>query len=146
MTHALSEIDAARQRVQAAYDPELLRSAGHRLIELLADHLCAVEAGTGDVLPWRHPAENIRLASELLHQATSSAAGREALVAHFGRLLETILDRGHNLHHPRYIGHQVAASLPMAGLLDAAGSITNQAMAIYDMGPWATAAEWAMVH
>ena len=56
-----------------------------------------------------------------------------------------MLDRGHNLHHPRYIGHQVAASLPMAGLLDAVGSITNQAMAIYDMGPWATAAEWAMV-
>ena len=56
-----------------------------------------------------------------------------------------MLAHGHNLHHPRYIGHQVAASLPLAGLMDAVGSVTNQAMAIYDMGPWATAAEWAMV-
>ncbi len=35
--------------------------------------------------------------------------------------------------------------MPLAGLMDAVGAITNQAMAIYDMGPWATAAEWAMV-
>ncbi len=145
MTPATSQIDAARRRVQKAYDPELLRTAGHRLVELLAEHLAAAEAGVGDVLPWRHPAENISLACELLQRATSSEAGREELVAQFGQLVQTMLDRGHNLHHPRYIGHQVAASVPIAGLLDAVGSITNQAMAIYDMGPWATAAEWAMV-
>ena len=56
-----------------------------------------------------------------------------------------MLDRGHNLHDPRYIGHQVPASVPLAGLFDAVGSVTNQVMAIYDMGPWATAVEWAMV-
>ena len=145
MAPEISQLDAARQRVQAAYDPELLRAAGHRLIELLADHLGAVEAGQGAVLPWRHPAENICLAGELLRQATSSPASREQLVAHFGRLVETMLQRGHNLHHPRYIGHQVAAPVPIAGLMDAVGAVTNQAMAIYDMGPWATAAEWAMV-
>ena len=97
------------------------------------------------MLPWRHPAENIRLAAELLRQATSSQAGREELAEQFGRLVQTMLDHGHNLHDPRYIGHQVAASVPLAGLFDAVGSVTNQAMAIYDMGPWATAAEWAMV-
>jgi L-2,4-diaminobutyrate decarboxylase len=30
-------------------------------------------------------------------------------------------------------------------LFDAVGSITNQVMAIYDMGPWATATEWSLV-
>ncbi len=141
-----SPIDAARRRVQTAYDPELLRTAGHRLVELLADHLGTIEAGNGDVLPWRHPVENIQRASELLRQATSSPASREELVAHFGQLVEIMLDRGHNLHNPRYIGHQVAAPVPIAGLLDAIGATTNQAMAIYDMGPWATAAECAMVN
>ncbi|MGA2253813.1 MAG: aminotransferase class I/II-fold pyridoxal phosphate-dependent enzyme, partial [Thermoguttaceae bacterium] len=145
MMPAISQIDAARRRVQEAYDPELLRTAGHRLVEVLADHLGAVESGAGDVLPWRHPTENIHLAGQMLQQATSSAVGRQELVAQFGRLVQTMLDRGHNLHHPRYIGHQVAAPVPIAGLMDAVGSITNQAMAIYDMGPWATAAEWAMV-
>jgi L-2,4-diaminobutyrate decarboxylase len=145
MTSANPHIDAARQRVEAAYSPELLRTAGHRAIDILADHVAKVEAAQGDVLPWRHPSENICLASELLRQPKSSEPGREGLVAHFDRLVQTMLDRGHNLHHPRYIGHQVAAPVPLAGLLDAIGSITNQAMAIYDMGPWATAAEWAMV-
>ena len=56
-----------------------------------------------------------------------------------------MLDRGHNLHDPRYIGHQVPAPVPLAGLFDAVGSVTNQPMAIYDMGPWATAAEFALV-
>ena len=170
MTSANPQLEAARQRVQQAYDPELLRQAGHRLVELVADHLAGVEGGAGDVLPWRHPTENIRLAAELLAQAGSGQEKgdrhhlperpegcfaqmapvtffpREALVEHFARLVATMLDRGQNLHHPRYIGHQVAASLPIAGLFDAVGSITNQAMAIYDMGPWATAAEWAMVN
>ena len=56
-----------------------------------------------------------------------------------------MLSRGHNLHDPRYIGHQVPASIPIAGLFDAVGSVTNQVMAIYEMGPWATAVEHAVV-
>ena len=50
-----------------------------------------------------------------------------------------------NLHHPRYIGHQVPASIPLAALFDQIGSATNQVMAIYEMGPWATAVERALV-
>jgi glutamate/tyrosine decarboxylase-like PLP-dependent enzyme len=56
-----------------------------------------------------------------------------------------MLSRGHNLHDPRYVGHQVPAPVPLAGLFDAVGSVTNQVMAIYEMGPWATAVEQAMV-
>ena len=56
-----------------------------------------------------------------------------------------MLQRGLNLHDPRYMGHQVPASLPLAGLFDAVGSVTNQVMAVYEMGPWATAVEQALV-
>ena len=140
-----AELAAARRRIETAYDPELFRAAGHRLAELLSDHLCAVQSATGDVLPWHPPEENVRLAGDLLRQAAGSDAGREKLVDQFGELVQTMLAHGHNLHHPRYIGHQVAAPLPLAGLMDAVGAVTNQAMAIYDMGPWATAAEWAMI-
>jgi len=140
-----TDIREARQRVEAAYDPELLRKAGHRLVDLVSNHLSHAEASRGAVLPWRDPPENVRLAGEALEAACGADAGREALAEHFARLVETMLDRGHNLHDPRYLGHQVAASVPMAGLFDAVGALTNQAMAIYDMGPWATAAEWALV-
>lgn len=151
MTSIPLDIAAARRRIAAAYDPELLRGAGHRLIEQLSDHLGAVQSAAGDVLPWRPPEENVREAARLLAQAAGPEAGvpgtpgRGELVEQFSRLVEIMLSRGINLHHPRYIGHQVAASLPLAGLMDAVGSVTNQAMAIYDMGPFATAAEWAMI-
>jgi L-2,4-diaminobutyrate decarboxylase len=139
------DLTAARRRIETAYDPELFRAAGHRLTDLLSDHLCSVESATGDVLTWRAPEENVMLARELLRQAAGSEAGRAAFVDQFSQLVETMLAHGHNLHHPRYIGHQVSAPLPLAGLMDAVGAVTNQAMAIYDMGPWATAAEWAMI-
>ena len=135
----------ARKRIESVYDPELLRAAGHRLVDLLADHLAKAQRSIGQVLPWRDPPENVRDAVDILQQAAVSPANRNELAHRFSQLVQTMLSRGHNLHDPRYIGHQVAASVPLAGLFDAAGAVTNQAMAIYDMGPWATAAEWAMV-
>ena len=140
-----ADLREMQRRIEAVYDPELLRVAGRRLIDLLADHLAEVEASQRAVLPWHEPAENVRAAAAALNEAVGAGAGRDALADRFAGLVRTMLSRGHNLHDPRYIGHQVAASVPMAGLFDAVGSITNQAMAIYDMGPWATAAEWAMV-
>ncbi len=141
----IAGICAARQRVELAYDPQLLRDAGHRLVVLLCDHLAKAQASQGPVLPWHEPAETVRLAAAAIQERAGSAAGREALADHFSQLVETMLAHGQNLHDPRYLGHQVAASVPLAGLFDAVGSVSNQAMAIYEMGPWATAVEWAMV-
>jgi L-2,4-diaminobutyrate decarboxylase len=145
-----TELHDARRRVECAYDPELLRGLGHRLIDLVADQIGRAEASQGQVLPWRDPAENVREAAAILDRAREGGPSpefpdRDALAEQFASLVRTMLDHGHNLHDPRYIGHQVASSVPLAGLFDAVGSVTNQAMAIYDMGPWATAAEWAMV-
>ncbi len=140
-----ADLAAARQRIAAAYDPELLRSAGQRLIGQLTDHLRKVQASQGSVLPWRDPAANVAEAACSLAWDPPAPLPREQLAERFAELVELMLQRGHNLHDPRYIGHQVAASVPLAGLFDAVGSVTNQPMAIYDMGPWATAAEWALV-
>ena len=140
-----AEIDDARRRIASAYDPQLLRAAGHRLAELLAEQLDKAKACGGAVLPWRHPAERVQLAGEILDRSPESDAAASPLVDRFAALVQTALDHGLNLHDPRYIGHQVPAPVPLAGLFDAVGSVTNQCMAIYDMGPWATAVEWAMV-
>ncbi len=127
-----------------AYDPELVREAGHRLVDQLAEHYRSVQAGEGDVLPWRDPAVNVDEATRCLDQHLREPGNREQVVEQFAALIALMLQRGHNLHHPHYIGHQVPASTPLASLFDVVGSATNQPMAIYDMGPWATAAEWAM--
>ena len=142
---ATSDFDDARRRIHAAYDPELLRSAGGRLAELLSQHLAAIQSGAGPVIPWHQPPDNVQQASQMLADAPGLDASPELLTQRFADLVSVMLQHGINLHHPRYIGHQVPASVPVAGLFDAVGSVTNQPMAIYEMGPWATAAEWAMV-
>ncbi len=139
------QISEARQRIASAYDPELVRGAGHRLIDQLTDHLGRAQASRGDVLPWRDPLTNVQEAADWLDRGLPTGSERERVLQHFSEIVALMLRRGHNLHDPRYIGHQVPASVPLAGLFDAVGSTTNQPMAIYDMGPWATAAEWAMV-
>jgi L-2,4-diaminobutyrate decarboxylase len=165
---ASDELAAARHRIAAAYDPLLLREAGHRLADLLAAHLERAERSEGLVLPWVEPSEGVREAAGFLHvySAPSGGAvfgsapsprGAPEEVAHpggeqstdradrFAHLVRVMLERGLNLHDPRYIGHQVPAPVPLGGLFDAVGSVTNQVMAIYEMGPWATAVEQAMV-
>jgi L-2,4-diaminobutyrate decarboxylase len=143
------ELIEARKRIVAAYDPRLLTDAGHRLADLLGAHLARAEHSEGAVLPWLDPAEAIACAQAQLHRDSvdpaSPESGEAEPAARFATIVQTMLERGLNLHDPRYIGHQVAAPVPLAGLFDAVGSVTNQVMAIYEMGPWATAVEQAMV-
>lgn len=161
------ELTAARQRITAAYDPALLERAGHRLVELLAAHLDGAERGLGPVLPWVDPPQGIARATALLHRSSGERRDGPAekradmvpapdspcgvgpsqtdLSDDFAQLVKTMLQRGLNLHNPRYLGHQVPAPVPLAGLFDAVGSVTNQVMAVYEMGPWATAVEQALI-
>ena len=159
-TTAPDELTAARQRIATAYDPCLLEDAGHRLAVLLAAQLARAERSKGPVLPWVEPSDGIHEAAALLHAVGPAASLGDAgcngdsastgptpadAADHFARLVKIMLERGLNLHDPRYIGHQVPAPVPIAGLFDAVGSVTNQVMAIYEMGPWSTAVEHAMI-
>ena len=129
-----------RERMAAAFSPERLGDYAARLAELLREHFTQVQAREGPVLNWHAPAENIDAAlGKIDSGAGPPTPGR------FEDLVREILQRGQNLHHPRYIGHQVPASSPIAALFDFVGSATNQVMAIYEMGPWATAVEHALV-
>lgn len=135
--------------IAAAFDPKLFRAAGERLVAQLSSHLEQVESGQSPVLPWVNPADQVTAASEWMHQYdfSESRLGNQdvsCLVDRFAEIVQIALDRGNHLHHPHYVGHQVPASVPLAGLFDAIGSVTNQVMAIYEMGPWATAVEHAV--
>tara|TARA_R110000850_G_scaffold270691_2_gene403914 strand:- start:10658 stop:12226 length:1569 start_codon:yes stop_codon:yes gene_type:complete len=148
MTKAAPDLSAARSRIQAIYSPELLETASQTLSELLTNHAHSLQLETTNVLNWAHPADNFKAALQQLNQAPGKNAGELDIpqtVAAFRQLAQTMLDRGHNLQNPRYIGHQVPASLPLAGLFEAIVSVTNQVMAVYEMGPWATAVELALI-
>ncbi len=136
----MSETPPVTDRIREAYAPENLRLLGHRLVDVLAEHLDGVEQSRGRVLNWNDPAENRVVASDRL-----DAPKNAALVEAFERAAATVLSRGQNLHDPRYVGHQVPAPVPLAGLFDAIGSVTNQVMAIYEMGPFVSAVEEVLV-
>ena len=69
----------------------------------------------------------------------------ESVVSKFQELVQLSLLRGQNLNHPRCVGHQVPAPLPLVGLFDAVTTMTNQVQGVYEMGPWGIAAERAVI-
>ncbi len=123
------------------YSPELFRQLSERWQLLVSEHYARVQSGQGPVLNWNDPAELIRRAEATMAEHESDAS----ILDRFTSLVKLMLSSGQNLHHPHYIGHQVPASAPVAGLFDAVGTMTNQVMAIFEMGPWATAVEYAVL-
>lgn len=144
MTPMMHDTDTT-ERIRTLYSAALTGDMCRRLAEELERHFRQVTNRDGPVLHWTPPVECIHLAAEYLDQPPLPIAVSDALTAAFAERLRAILSHGNNLHHPRYIGHQVPASIPLAALFDAVGSATNQVMAIYEMGPWATAVERTMI-
>jgi L-2,4-diaminobutyrate decarboxylase len=120
----------------AAYAPEGFRALGHRVVDTLADHLAQVQGREGPVLPWRSP----EAALAAWPGAFTRAGGGD-----FHELLERVVEESHHLHHPRYVGHQCSAPLPLTALLGAVSDLLNNGSAVYEMGPVNTAMERALV-
>jgi L-2,4-diaminobutyrate decarboxylase len=150
-----TDLAASRARIAAAYDARTLENCGQGLMRTLAEHFERVESRDAKVLNWREPKALIREAGAFLSNAplpdgegqgaTATRSDAAEIASRLGEIVRQTLARGQNLHHPHYVGHQVPAPVPLAGLFDLVGSVTNQVMAIYEMGPWATAVEHAVV-
>ncbi len=118
------------QLLKNAYDPRFFREEGVKLVERLAGYLEETLAGTGPVLAYRDPAGERAFWSECLFgPGEKGDAG-------------TILEHITRVHHPRYMGHQVAPPLPLASLGALLGGFLNNGMAVYEMGMAPTAMEY----
>jgi L-2,4-diaminobutyrate decarboxylase len=146
VTTELDPLADARRRVAAVYSAETFSRLSEAWREQLTAHLASVTNSRERVLNWNDPPANIRTAGELL-DAGNAQGGFElaGMAERFRDLAGEALRRGQNLHDPRYIGHQVPPPSPIAGLFDSLGTVTNQVMAVYEMGPWATAVERALI-
>ncbi|GAB4143656.1 MAG: lysine decarboxylase DesA [Planctomycetota bacterium] len=118
------------------FDPGAFRALGHKIVDLLASHLEGCLGGEGPVLRWREPQEAIASVP-----AVAERGDPDSLVSLAGRLLA----ESNRLHHPGFIGHQVAPPLPAAALLEAVSALLNNGMAVYEMGPLQTAMEQRVV-
>ncbi len=126
-----------QDRIATAYDAEHFRRQGHQLVDQLADYLAKASAGDDlPVLPWATPEENLtRFPGGFPEEPTGELAP----------FIARVLDGSNHLHHPRYVGHQVSAPLPLASLCDFVSSLLNNGMAVHEMGPAATAMETSVL-
>lgn len=114
-----------------AFDPETFRTEGHRVIDMLADRLATSLAGKGNVGTTVPPGE------ELAHWASRMEEPAQAV----SEFLSEFTERSLQMHHVNCMGHQVCAPAPAAALAGLAAEFLNNGMAVYEVGPAATALE-----
>ena len=102
----------------------------------LAIYLDESQQGVGKVLIQNSPeeiAEKLHLEKLLKEGGLNSTS--------VDQFLDTYLANTQHLHHPHYIGHQVAVPHIASGIADFIHGVINNPMAIYEMGPAAAVIE-----
>ncbi len=107
----------------------------------LKDYLSTSHAGHGKVLD-QIPAE--ALAKKLRISETIKKGGLE--VSDVKHIVKPYLEHSQHMHHPRFVGHQVAVPHAGASIADMIHGVINNPMAIYEMGPSASVMERAMTN
>jgi L-2,4-diaminobutyrate decarboxylase len=119
------------------YDAGFFRETSDRLREVIARELEVTAAGEGKVLEQRSVDEILRA----LDFERVVAEGGADLAA----LASVVLAHSNHLRHPRYMGHQVAIPMLPSAFADLLNGVSNNGMAVYEMGPAQTAVERGMV-
>jgi len=128
----MSEVPPA---IRDVYDPERLRSDGHRLIDALADQLASWQSREGIVVPWKGPDQALADWDDL------SDRGGGELVTDLLRIARASTA----LANPQCMGHQVPPPLPSGVLAETVSALINNGMAVAEMGPAAVPIELAVI-
>lgn len=131
--HLQRQIEAQR-RVRDVYDPDRFDADARAVTAEVSAFLRRAQASAGAVLSWAEPEQSVERAAAMLAASPDARA-----------LARISLQRCQAIHDPRYMGHQVPPPIPTAALFEAVSSVSNQGMTIYEMGPWATGVERAMI-
>lgn len=121
-------------------DLEDFRRFGDEVLALLTLYVQHSRAGEGPVLRQR-PLSEVSQGLDL--QRWIREGGMDAVA--LGRWLSAYLADTTRLHHPHYLGHQVAVPLFPTVLADMVHGTLNNGMAVYEMGAPAVAVELAVV-
>lgn len=114
-----------------AYSSDLFKTEGEQLVGQIANYLSETVSGTSPrVIKWITPDEEYTFWKKFETHTHSTAT-----------LFKTILERSIHTHHPKYIGHQVAPTVPISALATLLSAQLNNGMAVYEMGAASTAIE-----
>ncbi len=117
--------------LEKAYDISDFRKLGHQVVDMLADHLEEVQNNKEHpVLPYREPED------ELAYWQKDFSSDTGVL-----DVLKNILNHSINVHHPRYIGHQVAVPALVSGLAGLMSDLLSNGTGVYEMGMASNAIE-----
>lgn len=124
-----------KDTIPQPYQPTEVKKIGAVLIQVLEKYYQECYQAKGRSVPELNPSHLIELAQSSLNNPSRS----------FTELAELVLSLGHRLHDPRYMGHQVPPVIPVSALFDILGTAANQGAAVFEMAPFGTAAERAVI-
>jgi L-2,4-diaminobutyrate decarboxylase len=119
------------------YDASYFRENSDRLGDLIADELDRTRNRQGKVLVQKQIDEILR---ELNFDRLVESGGGD-----LAALARLFIANSNHLRHPRYMGHQVAIPMIPSMFADLLSALLNNGMAVYEMGPAATAVEKGIV-
>ena len=108
-----------------AFDSKQFRKDGHIIIDLLADFLEDSQARTGNAYSAQQPEEMLTKWTDALHSNNPF---------NLKDFTQTILSQSTNIHHPHYMGHQVATPTPDSALMELLSAFLNNGTSVYEMG------------
>ncbi|MGY3793009.1 pyridoxal phosphate-dependent decarboxylase family protein [uncultured Aquimarina sp.] len=119
------------ESLKKIYDPSDFREIGHQLVDMLADHLEQVQSDKdAPVIKYRNPEE------ELSYWKNDLSYGSNMM-----DFYKEILDRSIHVHHPRYMGHQVAVPSVISSLSGLVTDLLSNGTGVYEMGMASNALE-----
>ncbi|MFK8008802.1 MAG: aspartate aminotransferase family protein [Saprospiraceae bacterium] len=111
-------------KLQKAFNPSDFRKNGHQLIDTIADYLEEVNQAKIPVMDWRQPDEALEDWNQYISNNNTSTDFYKKIIKH-----------SMHLHHPKYMGHQVAPPLPDAMLSGLLVSALKNGSGLYEMSP-----------
>lgn len=115
------------ENIRKAYDAERFREQGHQLIDRLADYWAQATTAHPDL-----PVNSYRDPQTVYDDWREAFAS--GVLADPQQIWDKVLVDSIHVHHPHYMGHQVAPPLPLSALAGLLSDSLNNGMAIYEMG------------
>ena len=111
-------------KLHKALNAKDFRKNGHQLIDTIADYLEEVQQAKMPVMDWRPPEEALEDWAQYISNNNNATDFHKKIIKH-----------SMHLHHPKYMGHQVAPPLPDTMLSGLLVSALKNGSGLYEMSP-----------
>ena len=111
-------------------NPNEFKVLGSKTLDLLSKYLEESYAGEGPTVVQQSPEDTERQLG-----LTRLIRNGRLNEKNYSDFLASYLDNSQHMHHPHYMGHQVAVPHPISGLSDLIHGVVNNPTSIYEMGP-----------